>query len=81
MAKTMAYVLRLWVIRRFQRLGLLLGISVSDLQLEIKEGELRLHNSNDGIKRGYLLPFTPGYMFQPKAEFDITSFEPVRDES
>jgi hypothetical protein len=56
-------------------------MSVSDLQLEIKDGELRLHNSNDGIKGRYFLPFTPGYVFQPNTEFDITSFEPVRKES
>ena len=75
MARTIAYVLRLCA--RLQRLGYI-GRK-HDLQLEIKDGELRLHNCNDGIEGRYFYPFTLDQVFQPNAEFDITSFEPVQE--
>jgi len=34
-----------------------------DVQLEIEDGELRLHNSNDGFKSGYFFSFTVGDVF------------------
>lgn len=49
-----------------------------DVQLEIEDGELRLHNHNDGIKSGCFLSFTVDDVFQPDVEFDIAGFEPVR---
>lgn len=49
-----------------------------DVQLEIEDGELRLHNHNDGIKSRYFLSFTVDGVFQPDVEFDIAGSEPVR---
>jgi hypothetical protein len=49
-----------------------------DVQLEIEDGELRLHNHNNGIKSGYFFSFTVDDVFQPDIEFDIAGFEPVR---
>lgn len=49
-----------------------------DVQLEIEDGELRLHNHNNGIKSGYFFSFTVDNVFQPDVEFDITGFEPVQ---
>ena len=49
-----------------------------DVQLEIEDGVLRLHNHNDGFKSGYIFSFTVDDVFQPDVEFDIAGFEPVR---
>jgi hypothetical protein len=49
-----------------------------DVQLEIEDGELRLHNHNDGFKSGYFFSFTVDDVFQPDVEFDIAGSEPVR---
>jgi hypothetical protein len=49
-----------------------------DIQLEIEDGELGLHNHNDGFKCGYFFSFAVGAVFQPDVEFDITGSEPVR---
>jgi len=44
-------------------------------KLKIEDGELGLHDNNDGIKGGYFLPFTVNNVLQPKAELDITGSE------
>jgi hypothetical protein len=49
-----------------------------DVQLEIEDGELRLHNHNDGFKSGNFFSFTVDDVFQPDVESDVASFEPVR---
>ncbi len=49
-----------------------------DVQLEIEDGELRLHNHNDRFKSGYIFSFTIDDVFQPDVEFDIAGSEPVR---
>jgi hypothetical protein len=49
-----------------------------DVQLEIEDGELGLHNHDDGIKSGYIFSFTIDGVFQPHVEFNIAGFEPVR---
>jgi hypothetical protein len=49
-----------------------------DVQLEIEDGELRLHNHNDGFKSGCFFSFTIDDVFQPDVKFDITGSEPVR---
>jgi hypothetical protein len=49
-----------------------------DVQLEIEDGQLRLHNHNDGFKSRYFFSFTVNDMFQPDVEFDIAGSEPVR---
>jgi hypothetical protein len=50
-----------------------------DLQLKIKDGELRLHDRNDGFEGRYSFLFTLDQVVQPNAQFDVASFEPVRE--
>jgi hypothetical protein len=54
------------------------GLKGVTQQLKVEDGELGLHDDNDGIKGGYFLPFTINNVLQPNSELDITGSKPVQ---